>query len=88
MNVMFWFQSCLNDLDAVGDRFKELINFGLEQLNTSDIKPRIKQLFDTYQTINHKIVEVKLLKYFSAKFTNCITKFYKKKGWIWSIFKC
>jgi len=58
--------SCVNDLDAVGDRFKELINFGLEQLNTSDIKPRIKQWLDTYQTINHKIVEDEYGQYSNA----------------------
>ncbi len=45
-------------MNAVSGRFKELLDFGFNQLNSNDIKPRIKQACDIYTTINHKINEV------------------------------
>ena len=48
-------------MNAVSGRFKELLDFGFNQLNSNDIKPRIKQACDVYTTINHKINEVKVI---------------------------
>ena len=48
-------------MNAVSSRFKELLDYGFNQLNTNDIKPRVKQACDIYITINHKINEVKVI---------------------------
>jgi conserved oligomeric Golgi complex subunit 4 len=50
--------SCLNDLNSVSSRFKELLNFGFKQLNQNEVKPRIKQWCDVYSTtLNHILNE-------------------------------
>ena len=56
--MYFYFQSCLNDLNSVSIRFKELLEFGFNQLNLNEIRQRIKQLCEAYVLINHKINEV------------------------------
>lgn len=63
-------------MNAVSSRFKELLDFGFNQLNSNDIKPRIKQACDTYATINHKINEV--FKFLKFKFINFIYILYIK----------
>lgn len=55
---MLIFKSCLNDLGSVGNKFKELLDFGFNQLNTNELRPRIKQWCEVYTQINHKINEV------------------------------
>ncbi|CAF0945754.1 unnamed protein product [Adineta steineri] len=49
--------SCLNELNSVANRFKDLIELACQQLSTSAIKPRIKTLMDIYITVNHKLSE-------------------------------
>lgn len=44
-------------------RFKELLDFGFNQLNTNEIRPKIKQWCEVYSTINHKINEDELNQY-------------------------
>lgn len=56
-------KSCLNDLSSVGVRFKELLDFGFNQLVQNEIKPRLKQWCEVYQTISHKISEDELSQY-------------------------
>ena len=48
----------MNDLGAVSLRFKQLIDFGFDQLNSNEIKLRIKQWMEGYTSINHKMNEV------------------------------
>lgn len=55
--------SCLNDLSAVSIRFKELLDYGFNQMNTNEIKLKIKQWCEPYLTINHKITEDELNQY-------------------------
>ena len=55
--------SCLNDLNAVSGRFKELLEFGFNQLYSNEIRPRLKQWCDVIQTLNHKINEEDLEQY-------------------------
>lgn len=49
--------SCLSDLGSVSLRLKQLIEFGFNQLTINDIRPRINQWMENYQSINHKITE-------------------------------
>lgn len=53
----------MNDLSSVGARFKELLDFGFNQLVQNELKPRVKQLCEVYQTINHRINEDELNQY-------------------------
>lgn len=62
MLVVFFFmvlQSCLSDLLAVSNRFKEAVEFGFSQLHSSAVKPRIKPIVDTFLSTNHNITEVR-----------------------------
>lgn len=52
-------QSCLSDLLAVSNRFKEAVEFGFSQLHSSAVKPRIKPIVDTFLSTNHNITEVR-----------------------------
>ncbi|CAF0860435.1 unnamed protein product [Didymodactylos carnosus] len=49
--------TCLSEINSTANRFKDLIDFGCQQLSTSAIKPRIKTLIDVYMGINHKLSE-------------------------------
>ncbi|CAF0710418.1 unnamed protein product [Brachionus calyciflorus] len=49
--------TCLNDLNSVGNRLKELLEYGFNQLNSNEIRPRIKQWCEQYSVLNHKITE-------------------------------
>jgi hypothetical protein len=42
----------------VSARFKELLDFGFNQLNLNELRPRIKQWCEAYTLVNHKINEV------------------------------
>ena len=55
--------SCLNDLTSVSVRFKELLDFGFNQLYSNEIRPRLKQWCDVFQTVNHRINEEELEQY-------------------------
>ena len=50
-------------MNTVSNKFKELLEFGFNQLFSNDIKPRIKQACDLYTTFNHKINEDELNQY-------------------------
>ncbi|OWF48034.1 conserved oligomeric Golgi complex subunit 4-like [Mizuhopecten yessoensis] len=50
-------ESCLSDLAAVGNRYKDVVDFGFSQLNSSAIKPRIKPLTDSFLSTGHTISE-------------------------------
>lgn len=50
-------QSCVTDLGNVAVRLKEVVDFGLSQLSSSAIKPRIKPLTDAFLSTSHNISE-------------------------------
>ncbi|ELU05879.1 hypothetical protein CAPTEDRAFT_225425 [Capitella teleta] len=50
-------QSCLSDLGIVSNHFKDVLEFGFSQLNSTAVKPRVKPLVDTFLNINHNISE-------------------------------
>ncbi|XP_058819373.1 conserved oligomeric Golgi complex subunit 4 [Topomyia yanbarensis] len=55
--------SCLAGLKSVGDSLKALVDFGLQQLRTSAIKPRIHPWVDQFISHNHNLTEEELASY-------------------------
>ena len=51
-------QSCLAGLKSTAAKFRQLLQFGHEQLKSSAIKPRIKPWVDQLLSVNHVIDEV------------------------------
>nr|CAG4650012.1 EOG090X02VY [Sida crystallina] len=49
--------SCLSELKSTTTEFRNLLNFGHEQLESSAIKPRIKPWVDHFLSVNHDIGE-------------------------------
>jgi hypothetical protein len=56
-------KSCLTGFKSTISKFRQLLDFGHEQLKSSAIKPRIKPWVDQLLSVNHVIDEVK---YFSS----------------------
>ncbi len=52
-------KSCLAGLKTTISKFRQLLDFGHEQLKSSAIKPRIKPWVDQLLSVNHVIDEVK-----------------------------
>ncbi|EAT42674.1 AAEL005794-PA [Aedes aegypti] len=55
--------SCLSGLKSVGDSLKALVDFGLQQLRTSAIKPRLHPWVDQFISHNHNLSEEELATY-------------------------
>lgn len=55
--------SCLSGLKAVGDSLKAVIEFGMQQLRSSALKPRINPWIDQFQSYNHMLTEEELAAY-------------------------
>ncbi|XP_041047489.1 conserved oligomeric Golgi complex subunit 4 [Carcharodon carcharias] len=49
--------SCLSDLAAISNKFKDLLQEGLAELNTTAIKPQIKPWITGFLSISHNIEE-------------------------------
>jgi conserved oligomeric Golgi complex subunit 4 len=56
-------ESCLSGLKGIGDSLKAIIEFGMQQLRTSAIKPRIHPWIDQFQSYNHMLTEEELSAY-------------------------
>ncbi|XP_002735095.1 conserved oligomeric Golgi complex subunit 4-like [Saccoglossus kowalevskii] len=56
-------ESCLSDLGNVSNKFKDVLQYGLNQLNASAIKPRIKPMVDAFLSANHNITEEEFSNY-------------------------
>ncbi|KAL5021531.1 hypothetical protein ScPMuIL_000686 [Solemya velum] len=50
-------ESGLTDLGNVANNFKDVVEFGFTQLNSSAIKPRIKPQIDIFLSISHNLLE-------------------------------
>ncbi|VDI53366.1 conserved oligomeric Golgi complex subunit 4 [Mytilus galloprovincialis] len=50
-------ESCLSDLGAAANRFKDVLEFGFTQLQSNAVKPRVKPLADGYLSTSHNITE-------------------------------
>ncbi|XP_058446819.1 conserved oligomeric Golgi complex subunit 4 [Malaya genurostris] len=55
--------SCLSGLKSVGDSLKALVDFGLQQLRASAIKPRLHPWVDQFVNHNHNLTEEELASY-------------------------
>lgn len=55
--------SCLSGLKSVGDSLKALIEFGMQQLRSSALKPRLNPWIDQFQSYNHMMTEEELAAY-------------------------
>lgn len=51
-------ESCLSGLSSVTTNLKEIIEYGIQQLRVSAIKPRISPWVDNFTSINHQLSEV------------------------------
>uniref|UniRef100_U5EZ33 Conserved oligomeric Golgi complex subunit 4 n=1 Tax=Corethrella appendiculata TaxID=1370023 RepID=U5EZ33_9DIPT len=56
-------ESCLAELKSVGDSLKALVDYGLQQLRSSAIKPRLHPWIDQFLTHNHNLTEEELATY-------------------------
>ncbi|GJQ85732.1 hypothetical protein Trydic_g12138 [Trypoxylus dichotomus] len=56
-------ESCLSGLSAVTATLKEVIEYGLQQLRASAIKPRVHPWIDSFMSINHQMTEDELSTY-------------------------
>lgn len=53
-------ESCLSGFVTVTTSLKGVVDYGLQQLCSSAIKPRVNPWVDIFLTINHDITEVRL----------------------------
>lgn len=51
-------ESCLSGLSSVTSNLKDIIEYGIQQLRSSVIKPRVNPWVDAFLTINHQLTEV------------------------------
>lgn len=51
-------ESCLAGLKNVSFTLRAVVDYGLEQLRVSAVKPRVSPWVDAFLTINHQINEV------------------------------
>ncbi|GAB0094433.1 Conserved oligomeric Golgi complex subunit 4 [Sergentomyia squamirostris] len=56
-------ESCTSGLKSVGDTLKAVIDFGMQQLRSSAIKPRLHQWVDEFLNISHNLTEEELVAY-------------------------
>ncbi|XP_024946746.1 conserved oligomeric Golgi complex subunit 4 isoform X2 [Cephus cinctus] len=56
-------ESCLTGLKGVTSTLRAVVDYGLEQLRVSAVKPRITPWVDAFQSVNHHINEDELLRY-------------------------
>lgn len=55
--------SCLSQIKAVGDSFRAVVEFGMQQLRSSAIKPRLNPWVDQFLSHNHTLTEDELQVY-------------------------
>lgn len=51
-------ESCLSGMKSVRDTLKALVDFGLQQLRNTAIKPRLHTWIDQFISLNHNMTEV------------------------------
>lgn len=51
-------ESCLSGLSSVTMTLKDIMDYGIQQLRSTAIKPRINPWVDTFMTVNHHFTEV------------------------------
>ncbi|XP_044750706.1 conserved oligomeric Golgi complex subunit 4 [Coccinella septempunctata] len=56
-------ESCLSGLSSVTSNLKDIVEYGVQQLRSSVIKPRVNPWVDAFLTINHQITEEELSVY-------------------------
>lgn len=54
--------SCLAGMKGVSSSLQAVIDYGLEQLRASAIKPRVSPWVDAFLTVNHRVNEVRFSK--------------------------
>uniref|UniRef100_A0A8C2V395 Conserved oligomeric Golgi complex subunit 4 n=1 Tax=Chinchilla lanigera TaxID=34839 RepID=A0A8C2V395_CHILA len=51
------FDSCLSDLAAVSNKFRDLLQEGLAELNSTAVKPQVQPWINTFLSVSHNIEE-------------------------------
>ncbi|KAE8609187.1 hypothetical protein XENTR_v10011735 [Xenopus tropicalis] len=54
--------SCLSDMASVSNKFKDLLQEGLGELNSTAVKPQVKPWINLFLSVSHNIEEVSCLK--------------------------
>lgn len=62
-------ESCLSGLSSVTITLKDIIEYGIQQLRSTAIKPRVNPWVDTFLSVNHHFTEVNLSKNVIKVFT-------------------
>lgn len=50
-------ESCLSGLGSVAASLKSVIDYGMQQLSVSVIKPRVNPWVDAFLSVNHQLTE-------------------------------
>lgn len=53
-------ESCLAGLKSVRDTLKATVDYGLQQLRSSAVKPRLHTWIDQFVSHNHELTEVRI----------------------------
>lgn len=51
-------ESCLSGISSVSARLTEIIEYGIQQLKNTAIKPRVNPWVDTFLNFSHQLTEV------------------------------
>uniref|UniRef100_A0A8C6RZ30 Conserved oligomeric Golgi complex subunit 4 n=1 Tax=Nannospalax galili TaxID=1026970 RepID=A0A8C6RZ30_NANGA len=57
------FDSCLSDLAAVSNKFRDLLQEGLTELNSTAVKPQVQPWINNFLSVSHNIEEVEFNNY-------------------------
>lgn len=54
-------ESCLSGISSVTATLKDIMDYGIQQLRSTAVKPRVNPWVDTFLNINHHLTEVRSL---------------------------
>lgn len=63
-------ESCLSGLKSVRDTLKATVDYGLQQLRSSAVKPRLHTWIDQFTSHNHELTEVRTANNFNLNFSS------------------
>lgn len=62
-------ESCLSGISSVSASLNEIIEYGVQQLKSTAIKPRINPWVDNFTSFSHQLTEVKFFDFLSYLLT-------------------
>nr|CAG4643799.1 EOG090X02VY [Lepidurus arcticus] len=76
--------SCLTGLNSTAAKFRSIVDFGLQQLRASAIKPRVKPWVDAFLSVGHEIDEEELASFESDEPE--LRTFFNRLGGLFRVF--